>query len=449
MNEAPTPELAVAILTEAGEGSAYRHDPDRPLMGSALVTGGAVSGRVHLFLENGRPLSGRTPGGAFYYEGWLMTDEGPVSLGAFNAGPGGDGACTADRTPGESALPEARAVRITAEPFGGSPFGATTVAEGALLWLQDRRPAESGEAEVRAEPLPFDGLTEDTPVASFDVPEAAAQPQPTPAGDAEPGARAMPAPSEPAGPESAPSWTAPAPWAATAALGTQPVWGAFPPWTVAPSAPWSSPAAQAVVQTTMQMPHHAALQPDVPADGSPAGEPSATGVPATAVATEAPEQGETAPPQESSSVRMEELRLEPTAGEAATPSGSLTLNVPLVGRHPMAPRAAGHIVIHKQSGSLAITVRGLPTPPSLGRDSTTDRPFNAYRVWLVQPRTGAKLSLGHCTRVWGDNFRFESESSLPLGRYDTILITADDRTAASPNPAAPQVLLGTYAGFGG
>lgn len=93
---------------------------------------------------------------------------------------------------------------------------------------------------------------------------------------------------------------------------------------------------------------------------------------------------------------------------------------------------------------MTINLRGLPSPMALGRDRTTGRPFNAYRVWLVNQRNQIRTPVGYCERAWGENFRFQADG-LPLNRNDTILVTVEDRSAAtSTGHASPQVLIGSY-----
>lgn len=143
---------------------------------------------------------------------------------------------------------------------------------------------------------------------------------------------------------------------------------------------------------------------------------------------------------------------EPAAGptaEAAAPAPELRqarqneLVVTLEQRHPMAPRAGGTATINLKQGSLSLALRGLPSPTALGRDRSTDRPFNVYRVWLVNRQTHQRVPVGFCERAWGDNFRFRAEG-LPLNRHDTVLVTVEDRTAPGPNYGSPQVLMGSY-----
>lgn len=143
---------------------------------------------------------------------------------------------------------------------------------------------------------------------------------------------------------------------------------------------------------------------------------------------------------------------EPTAAEAepaATgPSGARlqreTLSVPLTGRHPLTPRAGGTALLQLREGRVQLTVRGLPTPAALGRDPGTDRPYSIYRAWLVSQRAATRQPLGVLTRVWGENFRLESEPDLPLSRFDAVLVTADDRAQPLAPGSAPQVLMGSY-----
>ena len=122
----------------------------------------------------------------------------------------------------------------------------------------------------------------------------------------------------------------------------------------------------------------------------------------------------------------------------------LSVQVQLVQRHPMTPRATGTATINLRRGHLSLSLRGLPSPTALGRDRKSGRPFNAYRVWLINQKNQMRTPVGYCERVWGENFRFEADG-LPLNRSDTILITAEDRSVAtSTGHPAPQVLIGSY-----
>ncbi|HWI54009.1 MAG TPA: hypothetical protein VNT01_17875 [Symbiobacteriaceae bacterium] len=124
----------------------------------------------------------------------------------------------------------------------------------------------------------------------------------------------------------------------------------------------------------------------------------------------------------------------PTGEPAAAPAA-----VTMASRHPLAPRAGGTARLDFAAGRLVLTVRGLPSPAMLGRT------YNAYRAWLLNQRAGTRQPLGLLTRVWGENFKLESEPDLPFDRYDSVLVTAEDRAAPAPSSGAPQVLLGDYA----
>ncbi|MGE5675669.1 MAG: hypothetical protein ACM3XM_17605 [Mycobacterium leprae] len=373
MNLLPGPGVAVAVLTETDESArAFRLDPARPVVGYGLITGDTETCRVHVLVENGRTLTSRLAGDSFYYESWLVTEGMPVSLGAFNAGPAGQANCSQTVTVDGLPLKQACAMRVTAEPFGGSAAGYRRVLEGELVWLGGATDRESPASEIQPE-LPPVGFSAESTVEP--APEIAFEP-----------AMLEPAPE-------------PLPWHdLESAL-------------VCSSAPEAAPLAGA-------SPDAEERHPSVPPQPAPA---------------------EPEPPPEAEIG----FRLYP---EPATPVTRLTqpISVPLTSRHPMAPRATGSAQLHPVDNSLTITLRGLPSPASLGRERSTDRPFNAYRVWLIQHRSGSRLPLGHCTRVWGDNFKFESTEPLPLNRYDGILIAVDDRSQNTPNPNSPQVLLGTY-----
>ncbi|HYG58241.1 MAG TPA: hypothetical protein VD902_09300, partial [Symbiobacteriaceae bacterium] len=108
--------------------------------------------------------------------------------------------------------------------------------------------------------------------------------------------------------------------------------------------------------------------------------------------------------------------------EPATPvavaSPPATLTVTMAGRHPMAPRAGGSAQLDLKDGRVSLALRSLPSPAALGRDPATGRPYNAYRAWLVGQRSGTRHDLGLISRVWGDNFRLQSATGLPLQRFD-------------------------------
>jgi hypothetical protein len=143
---------------------------------------------------------------------------------------------------------------------------------------------------------------------------------------------------------------------------------------------------------------------------------------------------------------------EPSAADTGTAAAGTpgarpqrdTLPVPLTGRHPLTPRAGGTALLNFREGRVQLTLRGLPTPAALGRDAGTDRPYSIYRAWLISQRAATRQPLGVLARVWGENFRLESEPDLPLSRFDAVLVTADDRAQPLAPGSAPQVLIGSF-----
>lgn len=385
MFDSPAVHLAVALLCETEAARSFRQDPDRPMHGYCLLTSDGQDCRVGTYLENARPLTNRSPDGAFYYEAWIVTSEEPLSLNAFNAGAAGEGSGTCVREVGHLGLDRAVAIRITAEPFGGSAAGAMTVLEGSLVWLQEQ-PATRGASES-------DALSGVATVAKTAAPPAAEEAD-------------VPL-SVVAGASDAPSATP-----------------EFPPKVL----PW-----QGILSGASTMFH--------PANDSGA----------------APEVGYFArlddqPPSPDSA--QPPLREEPaTPGfklipEPATPvvrTQRPDIKFAFSSLHPLAPRGGGSAHLDRTTSTVTLTLWGLPSPASLGREKSTNRPFNAYQVWLQNQRSGQRTPMGICTRVWGENFRFQAETDQPLTSFDSILVTALDRTSSGAQTGAPQVLLGRYA----
>lgn len=362
MYDAPAAPLAIARLAETGEAAAFRHDPSRPLEGYCLISGDEQNARITVYVQNGRPLSGRSAADRFYYEGWLVSESLPVSTSAFNTDALGQGSGTCIRDASGPSLLASRAVRVTAEPFGGSTSGHTILLEGPLVWLQGAAPL-ADRSEVH-------------------LPEPAAVLQ--------------------------------------GALGS----------------PWASLLAGAGGA--------GAAEPTADATAEPAEEPMAAEPAPEDVAGEPPAE---APPGEPAEVGFK-LYPEPAVPVASAPASpaptgaSPTRTVTLASRHPMTPRAGGSATLHQRDGRLVVHVRGLPSPAAIGRDAATGRPYNAYHIWLLHQRTGSRVSVGQLARVWGENYRLESDPGLPLARYDALLITAEDRNGDSPT-AAPQVMGGS------
>ncbi|WP_374712823.1 hypothetical protein [Symbiobacterium terraclitae] len=208
------------------------------------------------------------------------------------------------------------------------------------------------------------------------------------------------------------------------------------------SAPYVAQGIQAGAERTV------AGQADLPgasAGESPDGLAAASGGPAAALAPERPEgiagaQANRADTPAAGGGDASPVQAQPAPSRV----NPLTVQVQLVQRHPMTPRASGSATLNLRRGSMTINLRGLPSPMALGRDRTTGRPFNAYRVWLVNQRNQIRTPVGYCERAWGENFRFQADG-LPLNRNDTILVTVEDRSAAtSTGHASPQVLIGSY-----
>lgn len=362
MGQESNARLAVARLEELTPAHRYREG--QPMHGFCLISGDGKRCRVTLYVENGRALTDRSGRGGFYYEGWLVGPEGPVSLGAFNLGPGGQGSAT--RVFDGSTLQAARSdlIRVTAEPFGGSQAGSIAVLEGRPVWMETGAGAEPEPAEA---PDALAGVAGEE--SEYAAPEELARVRET-------------------------AWV-------------------------------EEPVLQPVVAR--------AAEGQAQAEAEPVPEPVAE--PAEPVA-------EPTPPAPAAAAPVTPAPPAPRAEEPRN-ANPLEMHVQLVQRHPMAPRAAGAATVSIRQGALTLMLRGLPSPTALGRDRATDRPFNGYRVWLVNQQTQSRTPVGFCQRAWGENFRFQGEG-LPLNRHDTILVTVEDRTASGANNASPQVLIGSY-----
>jgi len=464
MLDGPAAQLAVARLTEAGTAARkYRHDPARPLEGYCLVTGDQQHCRVTIYVENARTLADRRPEGDFYYEGWVVGSSEPISIGAFNTGASGEGSGTCIREAGLLGLEGAAAIRVTAEPLGGSPSGAVAVLEGRLIWLHGEpkaAPSSAGGPAQSGTAPPVQGAPTELALDAAVPPAQDAAPAPAQAAAASPARDAALALTQSA---AAPSpGTSLAQEEATASVQD-----------AAPADNLPDP-----VEADVEAPAEQELAPDEPADFAAftASEAQRQGfAPTPAVVRTAVGEAEAhtaavptaSPPSplqdphspapaadlltraSAEAASPAELRNPPAqeAEPAETPPPPLlrpaTRSITLQSCHPMAPRAVGSAVLHLQEGRISATLRGLPSPVALGRTPGQNRPFNGYRLWLVSQRSGSRLPLGVLTRVWGENYRVEEGPGLPVARYDTLLITADDRTAPSPDPHWPQVMTGS------
>ncbi len=487
--------LAVARLTELRPARSHRYHDGKPMEGFCLITSDSGFSRVTLHVENGQTLTDRSGHGGFYYEGWLVGPGGVVSLGAFNVGPDGRGSATRVVAASQAQPGRAELVRVTAEPFGGSRDGAIAVLEGKLIWL-DTAAGVAGIASHGGAPLA--PTPEPRPVAPGDpAAGAAGQQQADGAGGAGRSSEAAgdPGPhyggsavSSPAAPFGAATGT-PAAQFGGGAVGVlaQPAGGpATSDPDVHPRSASGEPQAESAsnaggdqarahgnsaavdqaglpgsttaVDPEGQSDSSAVADPAGQSDSSAVADPAGPSDSSAAVDAPAPSAGPVGVLPESAgraaaggSADLGEAVADTSAQPPAAPTqpaprhvNPLAVQVQLEQRHPMTPRATGTATINLRRGHLTLTLRGLPSPTALGRDRKSGRPFNAYRVWLINQKNQMRTPAGYCERVWGENFRFEAEG-LPLNRCDTILITAEDRSVAtSVGHPAPQVLIGSY-----
>lgn len=413
--------LAVARLEELSPARSHRCRDGQPMQGFCLISGEQGHIRVTLYVENGRTLTDRSGQAGFYYEGWLVGPAGPISLGAFNLGPEGQGSAT--RVIASSVIPIERAevVRVTAEPFGGSEAGSIAVLEGRLVWLETGSPA--------------------TPGAEERVPEAAQYGLPTP----EPALQAV---------------------AGGRAGGWGSVARSFGPATAEARADESDTPGDSGEQSTADDSGDSGEQTaaddsgnggEQTADDGPAGDGEQTAGDDSAEngeqtdADDGPAEGAKQTAGDDTGDAGEQTAVDDSghseaqaaaAGPEPRHANPLAVQVQLVQRHPMAPRAAGTATLNLRQGTLTLALRGLPSPTALGRDRSTGRPLNVYRVWLINQDTQVRTPVGYCQRAFGENFRFSADG-LPLNRNHAILVTAEDRTATDAQ-TAPQVLIGSY-----
>lgn len=434
MGEEWNTRLAVARLDELT--AAHRYREEQPMHGFCLINEDGERCRVTLYIENGRALGDRSGAGGFYYEGWLVGSDGAVSLGAFNLGPGGQGSATRVLEPSALRAGRTELVRVTAEPFGGSSAGSIAVLEGRLVWLDTGAlPPSPAESIYPAEARSTFGFWHTAP-AELAVPGAVVEEaerletvlQGVPHhgwATAEPavpggggGAVADAEPAEAAAPESEAVVSAAEPEAEAEAEVAE-IAGAVGGAEALESA-WTAAIAgltqgAEVVESVAETPAETVVE--------------------TMAETVVEAVAET--PEPAMAVSAQET---PAEARSANP---LTLTVQMAQRHPLAPRAGGNATLNPRQGALTLHLRGLPSPTALGRDPSTDRPYNAYRVWLVNQQTNIRTSVGYCQRAWGENFRFQADG-LALHRHDAILITVEDRNSPNQGTSSPHILMGSY-----
>lgn len=137
-----------------------------------------------------------------------------------------------------------------------------------------------------------------------------------------------------------------------------------------------------------------------------------------------------------------------TAGDLPLcPPGHVPVERAAVALEPQGPlygQGSGSAQLDFADGGLLVTLRGMPPADAMGQSGHTGRPYNAYRVWLQAGGTRQILPVGMVSRVWTDTWRLQVRDGLPLRRFDTVLVTAEDRAGSSAFPAGPVLLVGHY-----
>lgn len=400
---------AVAVLAEDPAGARpYRLDQLRPAAGWAIRSGR----QLWLWAAGLRPLQPGSQTDPYTYEVWVAAIGGETtSLGAVGPAPGGLALATF-RLPEQV---EPAAVLVTAQPRGNQrPTAVVLTARlprPAGPPLPEAPPLAPGVAMAPAtapQPIPALLATATAPAQDLAPPAAASQPGPEPGPEAEPSPEATPAPAgeaEPAGayPDAAADDPFPAEPEHPISAGAMPL---------APVAGAEAPPAPAPAQAPETAPETA---------------PDLTPLPAAAAGPGAAAAGPgAAPPAPPGCVALE------TAEVPLEPHGS---TVP-------AATATAHLDFGK--GALLLTARHLPRPGELGESTQTGRPYNAYRVWLQSSATHDTHAVGIAGRVWEGTFRAQVREGLHLRRFDTILITAEDRAGSAAHPSGTLVLAGRY-----
>ncbi|BDG59438.1 hypothetical protein [Caldinitratiruptor microaerophilus] len=478
MSEARASVPALAPLVEEAGAQPFRIDPEVPARGWAILSGD----QVWLWAVGLKPLQPRSPDAPYTYEAWVAAREGHATpLGAVGPAPGGTVMATFQtEDPGPAAVlltvrtrQEERPIavvltgRLLAEP--------ARTAEGAPAPPGDHggaaaAPDEPGESpEPAAAPGPaFAGAEE----ARVQQPGAAGAPDPAhdpmsekayrgvaplpplggagapgmPPGPALPLAAQPPEPPPmvPPPPEAGPSLAQEAPPAPPAApFAPEPAGGAPP----APPAAVNGPGPAAAV--TRPAPEPAEESAELPPAGLPeAGAPVAEGAPEAPGAVAQPVPEAAGPPPPGPSVPGPFAGSRPVEADApALPSGTVPLDSVTVALDPqgtVATTGRGSAQLDFRAGAMLVTLRGVPRPEELGRSPQTGRPYNAYRVWLHSSGTRELSSPGVAVRVWSDTYRLQVKEGVPLRRFDTIYVTAEDRAGSAGRPSGPMVLAGRY-----
>lgn len=478
---------ALALLGEEPGASPFRLHPDRPGTGWAVAAGG----QVWVWAEGLRPLPGAGPSDPYVYEVWTASPDGTATCaGAAAPNPAGT-LLAALPAPGTPA-----AVLICARARGQVDRPAAVVLAGRLYATGLAAPAAGAAQAPDPATAPGAGPAPDAPVTGAAAPPCDTGPAAAPwtaapgtgaaPADAAPGHGTAPPPAtapppsgtgqgEPAtrpaldtngpacrpeayrpggsGPESASGGPtrAPEPVAAAPVLpaaGAEPAPGVLaelevpplgdPPWVTNPepdplpadALDGSSGAAAESQDAAAPPPPAAPPAAPAPIPAAPAGPWAAPGDP------DGPAPGVTPIGPTPGPGTATSLLLPP----GCEPLASATVHLQGQGA---CPGATGAAQLQFAPGSVLITLRGLPRPEHLGQSQQTGRPYNVYRVWLQSSATREVRLLGPATRIWEHTYRLQIPEGVPLRRYDTILVTAEDR-AAGHQPSGLLVLSGRY-----
>lgn len=376
--------LGVAWLTELPPATAYRDDPDRPMQGYYMLSGAEDGLRITVQMDNCRRLSPQEPGGSHVYEAVLVQDnEGEVDAGGFN---GGDAGSSSAIFLIPNSMP--RTIASTRVDLMRHDGTREPILQGQVVWLQGPVGQHPGEwvqpGADRAEAL--------RPVAGGSGPD----PGGTGAGVAE---RAAPEPEV---------------------------------QTVAEPDPVAVPEGNAPPETEHWDPiGDPAPEQALPGCFDPAPGPE----PSVSVAFSAAEDaGPDAPPPATTDPQPDEAQpamAPPAAAAPVTPARVLFERL-----HHGAFRSGGYALLDRVSGSVEVTVRGLPSPAVIGGK------YTIYKLWLGLEGARTYLPVGVCPKLLADTYRL-SAHGLPLGKYDTLLITAEEYPSGG-FPVGPKILSAAF-----
>ncbi len=449
----------VAVLAEDQVGARpYRLDPLRPAGGWAILSGQ----QVWIWAGGLRPLQPAGYTDPYTYEVWAAGRDGQTtSLGATGPAPGGLALATFH-------LPDpaqVAAVLVTAQPRGHQRPSAV-VLTGCLRRPDATAPAagQAPAAQTGLAAAPAPAVADPEPaLAAFPivpaaetfptVPAPAAFPAVPPATGVFPGLPDRLEPALPAHPSAAAACPDQAPCAppdhradAPAPPDTQPETAHAPARDLSttngvPTAPFSADPSQ-----------YSASAPLVPVGGAEQIAPTAPAPAVTPAMAPPPPQPLppaaplaaapplVAPPADPPSVK-------PAAAPGNAPPGCVpleTASILLEPHGPAAPAGTATAQLDFSQGALLMTARNLPRPEDFGESAHTGRNYNTYRVWLQSSSTHETLCAGMANRVWEGTYRTQIRDGLQLRRYDTLLVTVEDRAGSAGHPSGTLILSGRY-----